>query len=134
MLKLKLANESGGKPLSNTSWSIITFGGDVLAEGSPAVVHLDEDEDPTDLRVIARNRDRTYEKTVHVTPGVDMEVEVLLIKTRAAGRTLPGLLDRHSRRATEAPPLDDDERPRLGGVAGGERELRRAFFGHVNKG
>ncbi len=75
LITLKLVGERGGEAIANTSWSVITPGGDVIKESTgvfPRVV-LAEGE----YRAIARNEGRTYERDFKVITGVDGEVEVL---------------------------------------------------------
>jgi len=77
-ITLKLVEQRGGKALANTQWSVLTPGGNVLAEETPAVVHLHEEYGATLLRVVARNKGRSYEHEFEVRPGVDVELEVLV--------------------------------------------------------
>ena len=75
LITLKLVSERGGDPIANTSWSIITPGGDVIKESTgvfPRIVLAEGD-----YRAIARNEGRTYERDFKVITGVDGEVEVL---------------------------------------------------------
>jgi hypothetical protein len=76
LITLKLVSERGGDPIaSNTSWSVITPGGDVIKESTgvfPRIVLAEGD-----YRAIARNDGRTYERDFKVITGVDGEVEVL---------------------------------------------------------
>jgi hypothetical protein len=76
LITLKLVSERGGDPIaSNTSWSVITPGGDVIKESNGAFPRLVLAEG--DYRAIARNDGRTYERDFKVITGVDGEVEVL---------------------------------------------------------
>ena len=76
LITLKLVSERGGDPIaSNTNWTIITPGGDVIKELTgvfPRIVLAEGD-----YRAIARNDVRTYERDFKVITGVDGEVEVL---------------------------------------------------------
>jgi hypothetical protein len=75
LITLKLVSERGSDPIANTSWSIITPGGDVIKESTgvfPRIVLAEGD-----YRAIARNEGRTYERDFKVITGVDGEVEVL---------------------------------------------------------
>jgi hypothetical protein len=76
LITLKLVSERGGDPIaSNTSWSVITPGGDVIKESTgvfPRIVLAEGD-----YRAIARNDGRTYERDFKVVTGVDGDVEVL---------------------------------------------------------
>lgn len=72
---LKLVSERGGEALANTSWSVLTPGGDVVKESIgafPKVVLAEGD-----YRAIARNDGKTYEREFKVVNGVDGEIEVL---------------------------------------------------------
>jgi hypothetical protein len=76
LITLKLVSERGGDPIaSNTSWSVITPGGDVIKELTGAFPRIVLAEG--DYRAIARNDARTYERDFKVITGVDGEVEVL---------------------------------------------------------
>jgi hypothetical protein len=75
LITLKLVSDRGGDPIANTSWSIITPGGDVIKESTgvfPRIVLAEGD-----YRAIARNDGRTFERDFKVITGVDGEVEVL---------------------------------------------------------
>jgi hypothetical protein len=75
LITLKLAGEHGGDAIANTTWSIITPGGDLIKESTgvfPRVVLAEGD-----YRAIARNEGRTFERDFKVVTGVDGEVEVL---------------------------------------------------------
>jgi hypothetical protein len=75
IITLKLVAQSGGEARANTQWTVLTPGGDVIKEAGGAFprVILAEGE----YRVIARNDDKSYERTLRVVTGVDVEVEVL---------------------------------------------------------
>jgi hypothetical protein len=75
LITLKLVSDRGGDPIANTSWSIITPGGDVIKESTGAFPRIVLAEG--DYRAIARNEGRTYERNFKVVTGVDGEVEVL---------------------------------------------------------
>jgi hypothetical protein len=75
LITLKLVSERGGDAIANTSWSVITPGGDVIKESTgifPRIVLAEGD-----YRAIARNEGRTFEREFKVVTGVDGEVEVL---------------------------------------------------------
>jgi hypothetical protein len=75
LISLKLVGERGGDAIANTSWSIITPGGDIIKESTgifPRVVLAEGD-----YRAIARNEGRTFEREFKVVTGVDGEIEVL---------------------------------------------------------
>lgn len=75
VITLKLVNEKGGEALANTSWSVLTPGGDVVKEsiGAFPSVILAEGE----YRAIARNEGKSFERDFKVAPGVDSELEVI---------------------------------------------------------
>ncbi len=75
VIMLKLVGEAGGEALLNTSWSVITPGGDVIKESTGAFPRVVLAEG--DYRAIARSDGRTYERNFKVITGVDGEVEVL---------------------------------------------------------
>jgi len=74
-ITLKLVNERGGEAIANTTWSVLSPGGDIVVEASGAfpdfVLAAGEYE------AIARNNGRTYLHTFEVAPGEDREVEVV---------------------------------------------------------
>ncbi|MBR1222944.1 hypothetical protein JQ557_33425 [Bradyrhizobium sp. U87765 SZCCT0131] len=75
VITLKLVGEKGGEALANTSWSVITPGGDVVKESIGAFprVILAEGE----YRAIAKNEGKVFERSFNVVNGVDGEVEVV---------------------------------------------------------
>ena len=75
LITLKLVGERGGEALTNTTWSVITPGGDVVKESTGAFPRVVLGEG--DYRAIARNEGHTFERDFKVVTGVDGEVEVL---------------------------------------------------------
>jgi len=75
VITLKLVGEKGGEALANTSWSVLTPGGDIIKESIGAFPRfvLAEGE----YRAIAKNEGKVYERSFDVVNGVDGEVEVL---------------------------------------------------------
>jgi len=75
VITLKLVGDKGGEALANTSWSVITPGGDVVKESIGAFprVILAEGE----YRAIAKNEGKVFERSFNVVNGVDGEVEVI---------------------------------------------------------
>jgi hypothetical protein len=74
-MTLKLVNNAGGEALANTSFSILTPGGDVIREmigAFPSLV-LSEGE----YVAIARHENKTYQATFKVISNQDRDVEVL---------------------------------------------------------
>ncbi|MCC2096362.1 MAG: hypothetical protein KDJ29_05695 [Hyphomicrobiales bacterium] len=74
-LTLKLVKTPGGEALANTSFTILTPGGDVLKEmiGAFPSVTLAEGE----YVAIARNEGRTFQGTFKVQSGANRDVEIL---------------------------------------------------------
>ena len=75
-LTLKLVAEAGGEAIADTAWSILTSGGDVVSEsvGAFPTIVLAEGE----YTVIARNKNKVYQRDFTVVAGNDSDVEVLL--------------------------------------------------------
>ncbi len=74
-LTLKLVNKAGGEALANTTFTVLTPGGDVIRElmgAFPSLV-LAEGE----YAVIARHDGKTFQSTFQVETGADRDVEVL---------------------------------------------------------
>jgi hypothetical protein len=75
VILLKLVNEGGGEARTNTSWSVLTLGGDVIKESTGAFPRMILAEG--DYRAIARSDGKTFERNFKVTSGVDGEIEVV---------------------------------------------------------
>ena len=75
MVTLKLVRETGGEAIADTSWSVLTEAGDPIKEtvGAFAPMVLSEG----DYTVVAKNRDRIYQRDFSVEAGKNEEVEVL---------------------------------------------------------
>jgi hypothetical protein len=74
-MTLKLVNKAGGEALANTTFTVLTPGGDVIRElvgAFPSLV-LAEGE----YVVIARHDARIYQSTFQVQTGMDRDVEVV---------------------------------------------------------
>ena len=74
-LTLKLVNKPGGEALANTTFTVLTPGGDVIREligAFPSLV-LAEGE----YAVIARHDAKTYQSSFEVQSGMDRDVEVV---------------------------------------------------------
>jgi hypothetical protein len=78
---LKLVREAGGEAIADTSWSVLNESGDPIKEmvGAYAPMVLAEG----DYTVIAKNRDRIYQKDFTVDAGRNAEVEVLASEASA---------------------------------------------------
>lgn len=85
-ITLKLVNDAGGEAIANTSWSVLSPGGDVVVEANGAfpdfVLAAGEYE------VIARNNGQIFQRQFKVISGEDREVEVLAIADAAPPSTL----------------------------------------------
>ena len=74
-LTMKLVREAGGEAIADTSWSILSGSGDPIREmvGAFASMVLAEG----DYTIIAKNRDRIYQRDFTVVGGRNQDVEVL---------------------------------------------------------
>lgn len=72
---MKLVREHNGEAIADTSWSVLTDTGDIVKEsvGAFASMVLAEGR----YTVIAKNRDRIYQRDVEVEAGQNDDVEVL---------------------------------------------------------
>ncbi len=75
---LKLVNESGGEALANTAWSVLTPGGDVVAQSVGAFPSFILAEG--DYTVVAKHNDQIYNREFSVEAGINREVEVLALR------------------------------------------------------
>ena len=74
-ITLKLVNKAGGDALANTTFTVLTPGGDVIREligAFPSLV-LAEGE----YAVVARHDAKTYQSSFEVKSGMDRDVEVV---------------------------------------------------------
>lgn len=80
-LTLKLVREEGGEAMADTSWSVLTNSGDPIREsvGAFAAMVLSEG----DYTIIAKNRDRIYQRDFTVVGGRNQDVEVLATEANA---------------------------------------------------
>ncbi len=74
-ITLKLVREAGGEAIADTSWSVLTSSGDLVTEsvGAFAGMVLAEGE----YTVVAKNRDRLYQRDFEVLAGRNQDVEVI---------------------------------------------------------
>ena len=81
-LTMKLVREPGGEAIADTSWSILAETGDSVREivGAFASMVLAEGE----YTIIAKNRDRIYQRDFTVVGGRNQEVEVLATEENSA--------------------------------------------------
>ncbi|PLX37325.1 MAG: hypothetical protein C0606_11430 [Hyphomicrobiales bacterium] len=75
---LKLVNEPGGEALANTSWSVLTPGGDVVASSIGAFPSFILAEG--DYTVVAKHNEQLYNREFSVEAGLDREVEVVVMQ------------------------------------------------------
>ena len=78
---MKLVREAGGEAIADTSWSVINEAGDSIKEAvgayAPMVLAAGN------YTVIAKNRDRIYQKDIAVEAGRNEEVEVVASEASA---------------------------------------------------
>lgn len=81
-LTMKLVRETGGEGIADTSWSILSQSGDPIREmvGAYASVVLAEGT----YTIVAKNRERIYQRDFTVEGGHNQEVEVLASEANAA--------------------------------------------------
>lgn len=72
----KLVSEDGGEAIADTAWSVLTSGGDIVAESVSAfpVMVLAEGQ----YTAVARNKDKIYQRDFEVKAGSSMDVELML--------------------------------------------------------
>lgn len=72
----KLVSEEGGEAIADTAWSVLTSGGDIVAESVSAfpVMVLAEGQ----YTAVARNKDKLFQRDFEVKAGVNMDVELML--------------------------------------------------------
>lgn len=74
-LTMKLVREKGGEAIADTSWAILTDSGDMVRESVGAFASMVLAEG--DYAIVAKNRDRIYQREFTVVPGRNQDVEVL---------------------------------------------------------
>lgn len=72
----KLVSEEGGEAIADTAWSVLTSGGDIVAESVSAfpVMVLAEGQ----YTAVARNKDQIFQKDFEVKAGTNIDVELML--------------------------------------------------------
>jgi len=74
-LTMKLVREKGGEAIADTAWSVLTDAGDIVKESVGAYASMVLSEG--DYTVVAKNRDRIYQRDFTVEAGRNQEVEVV---------------------------------------------------------
>ena len=76
-LTMKLVREAGGEALADTAWVIMTEAGDIIREnvGAFASMVLAEGK----YSVVAKNRERIYQREFDVIAGKNQDVEVMAV-------------------------------------------------------
>lgn len=74
-LTMKLVREKGGEAIADTSWTILTNSGEIVRESVGAFASMVLAEG--DYTIIAKNRERIYQRDFTVVPGRNQDVEVL---------------------------------------------------------
>jgi len=74
-LTMKLVRETGGEAIADTSWSILSSSGDPVREVVGAFASLVLAQG--DYTIIAKNKDRIYQRDFTVVGGRNQDVEVL---------------------------------------------------------
>lgn len=83
-ITMKLVREANGEAIADTSWSILTDSGDIVKEtvGAFASMVLAEGK----YTIVAKNRDRIYQREFMVEAGKNEDVEVLTENDIAAAK------------------------------------------------
>ena len=86
-LTMKLVREAGGEALADTAWSVINPSGEVIKESVGAFASMVLAEG--DYTVIAKNKDKLFQRDFKVVPGKNQDVEVLVTQTVPAPEPVP---------------------------------------------
>ncbi len=81
-LTMKLVRDHGGEAIADTSWSVITDSGDPVGESVGAYASMVLAEG--DYTIVAKNKDRIYQRDFTVEAGHNQEVEVLANESAAS--------------------------------------------------
>lgn len=84
-LTLKLVREQGGEAIADTSWAVLTDSGDIVRESVGAFASMVLAEG--DYAVVAKNRDRIYQRDFKVIAGRNQDVEVLATESESIADT-----------------------------------------------
>lgn len=92
LLTLKLVREAGGEALADTAWSVLTTSGDIVRESVGAFASMVLAEG--DYVIVAKNKDRIYQRDYKVAAGRNQDVEVIAAEgggtTASANRPAEG--------------------------------------------
>ena len=80
-LTMKLVREAGGEAIADTAWSVINPSGEVIKESVGAFASMVLAEG--DYTVIAKNKDKLFQRDFKVEAGKNQDVEVLVTDLRA---------------------------------------------------
>jgi hypothetical protein len=83
-LTMKLVREKSGEAIADTSWSVLTDSGDIVKESVGAFSSMVLAEGT--YTVIAKNRDRIYQKDIEVVAGRNEDVDVITENDVAAAK------------------------------------------------
>lgn len=102
-ITMKLVREKNGEAIADTSWSVLTDSGDIVKEtvGAFASMVLAEGK----YSIVAKNRDRIYQREFQVEAGRNEDVEVVTENDIAAAK--PELTGEEP--FTDTMPLGSDE-------------------------
>jgi hypothetical protein len=74
-LTMKLVREEGGEAIADTAWSVLGESGDIVRESVGAFASMVLAEG--DYTIVAKNRDRVYQRDFTVIAGRNQDVEVM---------------------------------------------------------
>ncbi|MBX3531629.1 MAG: hypothetical protein KF849_13560 [Rhizobiaceae bacterium] len=74
-LTMKLVREEGGEAIADTAWSVLGESGDIVRESVGAFASMVLAEG--DYTIVAKNRDRVYQRDFTVVAGRNQDVEVM---------------------------------------------------------
>ena len=88
-LTMKLVREEGGEAIADTAWSISSSQGDIIRESVGAFSSMVLAEG--DYVIVAKNRERIYQREFKVEAGHNAEVELLVSEAPPAGGSPPSV-------------------------------------------
>jgi hypothetical protein len=74
-LTLKLVRNAGGEAMADTAWSVVNPSGEIIRESVGAFASMVLAEG--DYTIIAKNKDKLFQKDITVTAGNNQDIEVL---------------------------------------------------------